>query len=234
MTSVSRHDPQIDFPRYYPPTTIRILGAGHFGRHAAERLTRRFPHADFLAVDLRSEKIEAVARDVGLPVRVEDALSYLLTASLVDNVWVIPAVPLHVALRWTIANLAGYGHAEILPVPETVDAQVPNPYRMESGTLYASFATFICPDTCNEPDEICTHTREPRRGNLFQVLEGIRVPDYKVVVVRSWQLAPGVGGYPMGYLRGKLAEIQRQPASYLMATSCRCHGVIDAFAWKPW
>jgi hypothetical protein len=54
-----------------------------------------------------------------------------------------------------------------------------------------------------------------------------------VVVVRSWQLAPGVGGYPAKYLEERLHEVSRRAGTYLVATSCRCHGVIDLLSWTP-
>jgi hypothetical protein len=114
-----------------------------------------------------------------------------------------------------------------------VETQIPNPYLAPSGSLCASFATFICPDTCNEPDDICTHTKGPRPGNLFDELARIQAPNFDVLVIRSWQLAPGVGGYT-GASVGKVRERieQSEEGRYLIATSCRCHGVIDALGWK--
>jgi hypothetical protein len=51
-------------------------------------------------------------------------------------------------------------------------------------------------------------------------------------VIRSWQLAPGVGGYRVAQLRASLERIERQPTKYLIATSCRCHAVIDALIFQ--
>lgn len=219
-------------PQPFPPRAIRILGAGRFGRLAAERLGKRFPRASIRVVDQREERLKAVERDFGLPTQAEDALSHLSRGEFSDDVWIIPAVPVHVAFHWVLDRLSRSGSARMLPVPDAADSQVPNPYRVADGTLFASYATFICPDACNEPDDICTHTRQRRLGNLFEHLESIVLPGYGIVVVRSWQLAPGVGGYPAGYLAARLKVVEQTPGRYLVATSCRCHGVLNCLEWN--
>lgn len=218
-------------PEPFPPRRIQILGAGRFGRLAAKRLSRRFPEASFLVVDRREEKLQLVESEFGLPIRVEDAFAYLSRPELSDETWIIPAVPVHVAFQWFLEKLNRAGSTRILPVPEAADNQVPNPYRVADGTLYASYATFVCPDVCNEPDDLCTHTGQKRPGNLYERIECIELRDFRVVVVRSWQLAPGVGGYPVGYLAARLNVIEQAPGRYLVATSCRCHGVLNCLEW---
>lgn len=220
-------------PEPFPPTRIWILGAGKFGAIAAKRLQQRFPSARFLVVDSDVAKLGRISDDLGLTVHVEDAVSFFNGADAPDDLWMVPAVPVHVVYEWMFSELGKIGRVEKTSVPHAVDAQVPNPYRVVSGTLYTSFATFICPDACNEPDGVCTFTKEPRPGNLFEVLNGIRLPEHSVVVVRSWQLAPGVGGVTMRTLREKLAELKAAPGLHLVATSCRCHGVIDGLEWQP-
>lgn len=221
------------FPGPFPPEKIWILGAGRFGFIAAQRLSRRLPQSDFLVIELREDRLAKIHRDLGLPIHVEDSLSFICKKPVADDIWIVPAIPVHVAFQWMLHELNKIGKASSLPVPEAVDPQVPNPYRMPNGTLYASFATFICPDSCNEPDDICTYTKQPRPGNLFEHLARIRLPDFNVAVIRSWQLAPGVGGYPAGYLREIFTQqVARQPGNHLIATSCRCHGVIDALHWS--
>lgn len=210
---------------------IWILGAGKFGRIAAERLGRRRPDAQFLVIDGRKDRTERIAGELGLPVCTEDAISFLEKNALPDDVWLIPAVPVHVAFLWLFGRLRKIGFARALPVPESVDAQVPNPYRGLSGTLYSSYADFMCPDACSEPDSICTYTKKPRLGNLFEQLERLEVPGFEVLVVRSSQLAPGVGGYPVARLMAAFDAVSRKPGSWLVSTSCRCHGVTDAVKW---
>jgi hypothetical protein len=220
-------------PAPFPPQRICILGAGQFGTLAAQRLIKRYPEASFLVADERREKLERIERDFGLTVSLEDTQSFLENDWVDDGTWIIPAVPVHFAFEWIVNELKKTGQTELLPVPEAVEGQIPNPYRALSGALCASFATFICPDICNEPDEICTYTKSPRPGNLFEELTRVKLPGFDVIVVRSWQLAPGVGGYPRGSLRSVLDKIAETPEGrYLIATSCRCHGVIDALRWQ--
>jgi hypothetical protein len=207
-----------------------ILGAGHFGRIAARRLARRYPEANLLVVDSRREKLLDLKALPRLATRTEDATEFLQRQPLSAEQWIIPAIPVHVALLWLLHALEPDGLAKIHPVPAEVDALVPNPYRMPSGTLYASYATFRCPDACNEPDGLCTHTRQPRPGNLFEHLAALQVAGYAVEVLRSRQLAPGVGGYQGAQLWGLLERVRQQRGRFLIATSCRCHAVIDALS----
>jgi hypothetical protein len=226
-------DLDVIFPGIFPPQRICIVGAGHFGYLAAQRLNHRFPEATFLVVDERREKLDRVAEDLKIAVLREDTLSFLENAWVDERTWIIPAVPIHFAFQWLLHELKKLGGVEHLSVPALVKAQIPNPYLAPSGSFCASFATFICPDICNEPDEICTHTKGPRPGNLFEELAKINVPNFDVLVIRSWQLAPGVGGYPRGSVRKVRERIaENGEGRYLIATSCRCHGVIDALAWK--
>jgi hypothetical protein len=215
-----------------PPKDIRVLGAGRFGRLAAERLTRRLPDASILVVDSREDKLQELRALVDVPVWREDAVASLVLRPVPEGAWVVPAVPVHVAHLWLMRGLESEGECCSLPVPEAVDAQVPNPFRVPEGTLYASFADFICPDSCSEPDAICTHTKKPRPGNLFEVLGRVDVPDYGVAVLRSHQLAPGVGGCTGASMRALLRAVRATEGNWLIATSCRCHGVVNALNWK--
>ncbi|MHC1729988.1 MAG: hypothetical protein AB9866_28985 [Syntrophobacteraceae bacterium] len=219
------------FPDIFPPREIRILGAGRFGRIAAERLKRRFPDAAFLIADSDSEKVLRISEEFNMRGEVVESVRSLTRDRVSEDVWLIPAVPVHMGFEWLLHELNRTVKAKKTPAPEGVELQLPNPLRSPAGTLYASFATFICPDHCSEPAEICTHTGSARPGNLYEVFGSVLVPEYTVVVLRSWQLAPGVGGYPARSLNELLSGIRAKPGKYLVATSCRCHGVMDALEW---
>lgn len=218
-------------PPALPPQNLLILGAGRFGRIAAQRLHKRFPAASFLVVDESSEKIQALTAAVPLPAIVEDGITFLEHTRIAEDLWIIPAIPVHVGYLWLRSQLAHRGSVEHLPVPGEIDGQVPNPFRGAHGTLYASYATFRCPDSCSEPAEICTHTGKPRLGNLFQDLGTLAAVDFSPHVIRSHQLCPGVGGYTGRQLQDLLQEVHSRPGRHLIATSCRCHAVINALAW---
>ncbi len=220
------------FQDIFPPRRIRVLGAGRFGRLAAERLRRSFPDALLSITDRDAARVEEITRGLGIPGEVEECIKSISRIEQPDDLWLIPAVPVHVGFEWAINELNRVAEVRRLPVPGEVDSKLPNPIRVPSGTLYASFATFLCPDYCNEPEEICTHTGKPRPGNLYEVFGGVLAPGFDVAVLRSWQLAPGVGGYPGRSLRELLAGIGSKPGRYLVATSCRCHGVMDALEWR--
>lgn len=227
-----------DFPEgistdCFPPREIWILGAGHFGLIAAERLRRRMPEVRIVVVDHREEKLARAAEIPDVETRLEDALDFISERELPPELWIIPAVPVHVAYQWLVRRLARTFAVSTLPVPETVDEQTPNPLRAASGTLYASFATFRCPDHCNEPTFTCTHTGRPRLGILYQRFEALTVPGYEPQVVQSIQLAPGVGGYPAASLYAVFNRIAERPGKYLVATGCKCHGVVDALESTP-
>jgi hypothetical protein len=219
------------FKDIFPPRRISVLGAGRFGRLAAERLKRRFPEALLSITDRDAARVDAITRDLGIDGRVEDSIRSISGISP-DDLWLIPAVPVHVGFEWTLNELSRVAEVRRLPVPEEIGLKVPNPVHAPSGTLYASFATFVCPDYCSEPEEICTHTGKLRPGNLYEVFSGLPASGFDVAVLRSWQLAPGVGGYPGRSLRELLAAIGSKPGRYLVATSCRCHGVMDALEWR--
>jgi hypothetical protein len=204
-----------------------ILGAGRFGRLAVERLLARREPPQLVVVDQNPDKLHFLA---DRPVeRVNEDVLNFLRANLEEGPdWIVPAVPIHVAFAWLSAELAGIGRLETLSAPDAVDAQIPNPWRDGKGGLYSSVATFRCPDNCSEPRDRCTVTGLRRSDDHFALLARIRVPDYVPLVVRSQQLAAGVGGYRPSALRRLLRDAEAARGSVLVATACRCHGVIHA------
>lgn len=219
-------------PRPFPPERILVLGAGHFGYAASERLSRRYAETQFLVIDSREEKLLRIEKEIELPVLAGEAMDFINSNPVADDTWIVPAVPIHVAFLWLLNKLKQGRDADPIDVPESTDDKVPNPFRLNRKTLYTSYATFVCPDVCSEPDEVCTFTGKPRQGNLFEDLRRVELPGFATVVVRSWQLAPGVGGYPGSSLASAFHQVSRKPGRYLVATSCRCHGVIDACRWR--
>jgi hypothetical protein len=204
-----------------------ILGAGRFGQLAVERLLarRRPPH--LVVVDRDLDKLRPLAEEPAELVH-QEIIDFLLANLENQPDWVIPAAPIHVAFAWLSRMLSERGGVDIVPVPEAVDAQVPNPWRDGKGGLYTSVARFRCPDNCSEPRDRCTATGLPRAGDLFSLLAKVNVPGYLPLVVRSHQLTPGVGGYRPSDLRRLMARANAATGPIVVATACRCHGVIHA------
>lgn len=207
-----------------------IMGAGRFGSKAVEKLLKKRPQALVTVVD---QSRAALDRLSALPVNAVcgDAVSYL-DAHLKEAGgpgWIVPAVPVHVAFEWVRRRLARSGSVEVFPVPGEIEGMLPNPKRGPDGQLFVSFADFRCPDHCTEPYHLCTWTGKPRKGLLYRQIEEINYKHFRSIVIRSRQLAPGVGGYQPEVLTKALDEIIRIEGPVLFATACLCHGVVHAF-----
>jgi len=208
-----------------------ILGGGKFGRLAVERLARQDAAARILVVDRDPGALAVKAGLPGLQQVQAEAISFLVQHLEKDGLWdwIIPMVPVHVAYHWLVQGpLSGTGWHSI-PVPEAVAHLVPFARRGPEGEFYLSHAQHLCPDDCAEP-EICSVTGESRDLPLHQELASLNLSGYQVRVIPSRQLAPGVGGYPPGQLLELARNLEALTGNILIATACRCHGVINGLA----
>ncbi|MFP4193955.1 MAG: potassium transporter [Desulfobacterales bacterium] len=206
---------------------IWIIGCGRFGKIALERLNAQKGEKTFVMVDKGSEIAAEPLQNVKT-INDDGALflkKYLSRANAPD--WIIPALPVHLAARWCMTDS---NHVRILrrPVPKDLEKKLPNPLCGPSGDIYTSMADFVCPDNCPEPEDHCPATGKKREENLFEKLENIKIPGFEMLVLKSRQLAPGVGGYQPRDLFGLYEKLTEKPGHYLIATACRCHGVITA------
>jgi hypothetical protein len=208
-----------------------ILGAGHFGSLATKRILQRKKRCNLLVVDHHEDSLDDL-KDEPLKIIRQDAVDFLSSHSGTGNEWIIPAIPEHVAFSWLCQQLTKEGTVTSIAVPAVLDQQIPNPMRGKGGVLYTSFATFRCPEECDEPEEMCSVTRERREANLYELIQQIEVSGYKSLVVRSHQLVPGVGGYQLATLWRLLEEVRSSEKNILVATACRCHGVINALRFN--
>lgn len=208
-----------------------ILGAGHFGSLAAQRLLEQKEDCNLLLVDNDAEPLRQLKVE---PIEIvnKDAIDFLVDYRGLGHEWIVPAIPVHVGFAWLCRQLAKEGVVTRLSVPSTLEHQVPNPLRAGGGALYTSFATFRCPDDCDEPAESCTVTGESREADLFDLIGNVRVEGYVVRILRSQQLAPGVGGYRLAALWRLLETVSSVAEQILVATACRCHGVIDVLRFN--
>lgn len=211
--------------------TFWVLGAGRFGSLAVRRILRQQRDCRLLVVDHDLNRLEKLG-DESIKTVVQDAVTFLLEHPGLGSEWIVPAVPVHVAFLWLCQYLSREVTVTELPVPQELDNQVPNALRARGGGLYTSFATFRCPDDCEEPADRCTVTGKLREAHLFDVLRQVEVPGYNALVVRSQQLAPGVGGYRFCVLWWLLDQVRASRNPVLVATACRCHGVVHALQWS--
>ncbi|MBM3303078.1 MAG: potassium transporter [Deltaproteobacteria bacterium] len=208
---------------------IWIIGVGQFGTLAYRRLSERRKKRRFVLVDpnkenlLRCEGPHAILEE-------SDGVDYL-TRHLDDKGrkpdWIIPALPVHLAAEWILSRLASEGVRRI-PIPPEIEPLLPNPMRGSEGNIYVSHADFRCPDDCAEPRDLCTVTQKPRKQDMFDLLGELRINPFQSMVIRSYQLGPGIGGYRPKQLFALLEGVEQASGSVLVSTACRCHGVITA------
>ena len=208
-----------------------IIGAGRFGKMAVERITRRFPQATIKVVDHQTADIDHPRVTV---IR-HDAIDWLAATlhrdASVDVI--IPAIPVHVAAEWIKRKLLDIYVLHSIEIPDAWIGQLPHAIPGAAGQFYVSHADFICPDNCPEPKTICTHTGEPRPGDLFRLLAEINLGNTTCIILRSHQLEPGVGGLlPADLISALDTGRSRRQQQVMVATACRCHGVVDFIGLK--
>lgn len=207
-----------------------IIGGGKFGLKTAKSLTKADAANNITIV----EKQKVVCRQLD---RLEfenfcmDGVQYLernLTSAHYPD-WIIPAIPLHVAYEWIRAKISARHLIEDIDVPNDLVTALPNPIQGKTGQFFISIADFKCPAGCHEPEKICTYTDQARPMILYEFLKSVQLKDFTSIVIRSHQLAPGVGGYRPAALFDALSQISEMQAPVLLSTACSCHGVMNAF-----
>ncbi len=206
-----------------------ILGAGKFGLLALKRLARQDGAATFLVVDRDAAALAAAwtLKIPGMQGVVADAVAFLAAHLREDSPWdwLIPMVPVHVAWAWLLAGpLKGW---QATAVPAGLESSGPHSWKGSQGQLYLSRAAHLCPDDCPEPEDVCPVSGESRQVPLYEELAALKLPGVTMKVVPSRQLAPGVGGYPPRDLLALARDLAGASGRFLIATACRCHGVVS-------
>ncbi|MEX1314029.1 MAG: NAD-binding protein [Desulfotignum sp.] len=209
-------------------TQVWIIGSGRFGLRAARvMLEQNKPAIDVTLVD-RDQSCLDKAAALGCTTVIGDGADFLFREMTRNRQpdWVVPAVPVHLAWEWCCLIL-GTGRLLSYLLPETIDACLPHPVRGTDNQIYVSYADFLCPPNCSEPEDRCTVTGKPRKKEMFRVIAELNFPQMVPFVIQSRQLGPGVGGYPPADLCALADRISRHRGRCLVATACRCHGVIS-------
>ena len=211
--------------------TYLIVGCGHFGSRAVIKLFQKDPQSKIIVVDKNKEVLQSISR---LPVgtAVCDGIIYLcqfLSEGRKAD-YIIPAVPLHLAFEFILSQIKSLGakRDRIPPI-----SGLPNPVIGKTGDLYTSHANFLCSEDCLEPAQYCTFTREKRLKPLYKILIDLEGA-FESKVIRSHQLAPGVGGFRLNMLLGLLEDIKRKKNRsrlILISTGSRCHSVTSGLSF---
>jgi hypothetical protein len=220
---------QRDIP--IPPIRIWILGAGRFGRIAVARISNRIQNAVITVVDDRPFSMD---RD-GITKICEDGIQWLNRSLFLDAAvdMIVPAIPVHVVAEWLKINLLQSYEIESIEISDAWLSRLPNAVRGAAGLAFVSHADFICPDNCPEPKMRCTHTGKPRPMDLFRLLAKRDNDPVLPIVIRSRQLLPGVGGlYPSDLMSALDTVCQNSHRPMMIATACRCHGVVEFMRLK--
>jgi len=202
-------------------TTFVIAGLGKFGRLALERLQHSFPHSRIMVLEQDGEK-SACKFSPLVSIIEGDAASLLQDAPLFHaEDLIIPMVPFNLAASYVLAK---HANTREIAIPEEMLDLLPNPMVVNESNIVCSRADFVCPDDCPEA-ELCTVTGKPREP-LYGALRRLELPGYDILVLKSSQILPGVGGYRLGDLH-RLAHLVDK-GRFLIATSCKCHGILTA------
>jgi hypothetical protein len=205
---------------------VWIIGVGHFGWLAFQRLSKSRKKRHFVLVDPVKENLLR-CNGPNLTLEQADGVDFLEQNLFVRNGpdWIIPALPVHLSAEWLLVRM-GPARLQRLALPSEMESLLPNPIRGSDGNLYVSHADFRCPDDCAEPRDICTVTKKPRKQNMFEILRDIEPPPFQPLVIRSCQLGPGIGGYRPKHLFALLDKVEQARGHLLLSTACRCHGVM--------
>jgi len=209
---------------------IWIIGLGNFGLHAVRYLSKKNKDIRFVLVDtVESNLMQATGPNRSL--ERADGVVFLERNLNTDERpdWIIPAVPIHLAAEWCLVKQKPERFRRV-PLPAEIKPLLPNPMEGYNGDIYVSHADFRCPGDCDEPFDICTVTRKPRKLNMFEVLADVKMPAFQSLVIRSHQLGPGIGGYRPIMLFELLKRVNHSRSNLLVSTACRCHGVITGMA----
>jgi hypothetical protein len=224
--------------------TFVVIGGGAIGAGSARQLLRACD-----AGRLETDRILVVDRDPGcaakaLPAPVEvvtDDWSHWLAENvaglgasdhLVPDHW----AP-HLLRQWLAGELRQRG-AAVERADGLRDRPLPFTATTREGDQALSYAAWICPPRCIEPD-LCPHTRRPKDWSLADDLtRGAADEAWDAhVVFRCLHLVYGIGTVPVADILAArdlvIRGLARGRQRYLVATSSHCHGLASAIDVRP-
>lgn len=199
---------------------ILVIGGGHFGQLAVERLGPRV-----VAVVEPEPTTELMA--LGAPLVRADGIAHAgrVLAAPQPPRFLAPMLPLHFLARWL--ELAT-GRAKPLALPAKALPQAALTIPAGDSSWHLSLADFRCPDDCPEPPEKCYISGKPRGAAMYERLASIHLPGHETATLRSYQLAPGVGGLLATEMLDLAQRVKARRGKWVLGSSCLCHGVVEA------
>jgi len=208
---------------------IFIIGAGHFGKRAARILSQK-TNSPISVVDKDENRLLELKGFTAKKI-LGDGIDFLVGNFHIlspSNI-IIPAIPVHLASEWLKKYLGNGFEVKQIQVPEGIKTFLPHTWPGSEGSLLVSYADFQCPDDCPEPKDYCTVTKKKRKTPLYDLLSQLKVLNFKVHIIRSRQLAPGLGGFRVDDLKRLSAEVRDEGTGrWLVGTACKCHGTVTA------
>ena len=196
-----------------------VVGGGRYGQIALKRLKKR---VSLVVEPDPGPELESAGAAIWRTDGLEAARQMLSSGSPPSHI--IPTLPKHLLAGWLRLELANM-QPEELDMPDGLLAGLDAFQHPAPGTVYLSLADFICPDDCPEPADYCSKTGEPRGQALYDRLRGLESCGISHGVLRSHQLAPGVGGLKSAEMLELRNSIRAKAGKWLIATACKCHGV---------
>ncbi|MEM4541017.1 MAG: hypothetical protein QXP46_05930 [Archaeoglobaceae archaeon] len=200
-----------------------VVGGGKFGIKAVEFLIKQ--HREFVVLD-RNPECEVLKRfGAGIELINEGAGKLYEIAQRVKPEWIFPTAPVHVAAE-ALKDL-------FEPWNEVIDCILSGiPQKLVVAVGYGGIVLSynrdgICLENCNSPD-VCPITKLKRPCPMFEL---IRFAYPKALVLISYQLAPGLGAIK-GSEFIEVIEKAKESDRVVIATACKCHGVITALKKK--
>ena len=227
-----------------PSTEIVVIGGGWYGAYHARQLLRAL-HAGKLDIS----RILVVDRDPDCrafrelagqsPVALVMAdWSQFLRDYLATDPWDAHIVPApftpHLFFHWLAEALDQVPETRATLEPCHLNLGLPYEERGPDGQLYISYADWVCPVTCIEP-EVCPAIGGPRDWDLADTLQAaVHDPSFGLtdaLVFPCHHLAYGVGTVPARLLleaRDTLRDAARRgsPRRVAVGTVSHCHGVV--------
>ncbi len=255
MNTEASKNPRFELPEEHPDGDRIVIGGGCYGSYHARQLDRARARGK-----LAAGRILIVDRNPACAARTEFAgrpgiefvtadwsefyAAYFAARGPATRDHVVPTpISAHLMFGWLRDRAAGRLGAARVAAPG-LDALPATPFaaRSDIGSGLLSFATWVCPVTCIEPD-LCPAIKAPKAWEMDEAVfefarrrAGDGAPCDLVEVFRIRHHAFGVAAFPTTAAVAARERLDRvldrveaggRGARVIVATVSSCHGVMD-------